>query len=91
MRTWPHSGFSVDNSVYLPPHDTAGLERLAQYILRRPFSLARVVRLTDGGSVIYRALTTTIAAASPARPARICEVVLDATSRFSARCTSWSK
>ena len=55
MRTWPHSGFSVDNSVYLPAHDTAALQRLAQYILRCPFSLARVVRLTNDGSVIYRA------------------------------------
>ena len=55
MRSWPHSGFSVDNSVYLSPGDTAGLERLAQYILRCPFSLARVVRLTDDGSVVYRA------------------------------------
>ena len=55
MRAWQHSGFSVDNSVYLSPGDTAGLERLAQYILRCPFSLARVVRLTDDGSVIYRA------------------------------------
>jgi len=55
MRSWPHSGFSVDNSVYLSPGDTSGLERLAQYILRCPFSLARVVRLTDGGSVVYRA------------------------------------
>jgi hypothetical protein len=55
MRCWPHSGFSVDNSVYLPPHDTAALQRLAQYILQCPFSLARVVRLTDDGSVIYRA------------------------------------
>jgi hypothetical protein len=36
----------VDNSVYLAPGDTFGLERLAQYILRCPFSLARVVRLT---------------------------------------------
>jgi len=41
MRTWPHSGFSVDNSVYLPAYDTAALQRLAQYILRCPFSLAR--------------------------------------------------
>ncbi len=40
MRSWPHSGFSVDNSVYVPPHDTAALERLAQYILCRPFSRA---------------------------------------------------
>jgi hypothetical protein len=39
MRTWPHSGFSVDNSVYLPAYDTAALQRLAQYILRCPFSL----------------------------------------------------
>ena len=55
MRSWAHSGFSVDNSVYLSPGDTFSLERLAQYILRCPFSLARVVRLTDDGSVIYRA------------------------------------
>jgi transposase-like protein len=55
MRNWQHSGFSVDNSVYLSPGDTFGLERLAQYILRCPFSLARIVRLTEGGSVIYRA------------------------------------
>ena len=54
MRSWPHSGFSVDDSVYLPPGDTFGLRRLAEYILRCPFSLARVVRLTDDGSVIYR-------------------------------------
>ena len=55
MCSWPHSGFSVDSSVYVPPHDTLALERLAQYILRCPFSLARVVRLTDDGSVIDRA------------------------------------
>lgn len=55
MQCWPHSGFSVDNSVYLAPHDIAGPRRLAEYILRCPFSLARVVRLTDDGSVIYRA------------------------------------
>ena len=52
MRSWAHSGFSVDNSVYLSPGDTSGLERLAEYILRCPFSLARVVRLSDDGSVI---------------------------------------
>jgi hypothetical protein len=55
MRSWPHSGFSVHKSVCIPPHDTSGLERLAQYILRCRFSLACVVRLTDDGSVIYRA------------------------------------
>ncbi len=55
MRSWPHSGFSAHNSVTVSPGDTSALERLAQYILRCPFSLARVVRLTDEGSVIYRA------------------------------------
>ncbi len=25
MRSWQHSGFSVDNSVYLPARDTSGL------------------------------------------------------------------
>ena len=43
---------SVDNNVYLSARDTDGLERLAQYILRCPFSLACVVRLTDDGSVL---------------------------------------
>ena len=57
MRSWTYSGFSVDNSVYLAPGDTFGLERLAQYILRCPFSRARIVRVTDDGSVLYRAET----------------------------------
>ena len=55
MRSWEFSGFSVDNSVYLSPGDTFGLQRLAQYILRCPFSLARIIRLTEDGSVVYRA------------------------------------
>ena len=55
MNCWEFSGFSVDNSTYLSPGDTFGLERLAQYILRCPFSLARIVRLTEDGSVVYRA------------------------------------
>jgi len=27
MRTWEHSGFSLDQSVYLPAGDQAGIER----------------------------------------------------------------
>jgi hypothetical protein len=46
--------FSVDNNIYLSPGDTFGIERLAQYILRCPFSLARIIRLTKEGSVLYR-------------------------------------
>ena len=55
MKGWPHSGISVDNSVYLPACDTSGLQRLAEYMVRCPFSLARIVRVTESGSVVYRA------------------------------------
>lgn len=55
MRTWPHSGFSVDQSVYLPAGDRAGIERLVQYMTRCPFSLSRLVKVTKTGQVIYKA------------------------------------
>ena len=50
MRTWQHSGFSVDQSVLLPAGDQAGIERLVQYMVRCPFSLSRVVKVTDTGA-----------------------------------------
>ena len=52
---WQHSGFSVNFAVRLGPHDTAGRERLAQYMLRCPFSLQRMIRVTSEGKVLYRA------------------------------------
>ncbi len=55
MRTWKHTGFSVDQSVYLPAGDLAGIERLLQYITRCPFSLSRLVKVTDTGQVVYKA------------------------------------
>jgi len=55
MRTWKHTGFSVDQSVYLPAGDQAGIERLVQYITRCPFSLSRLVKVTDTGQVVYKA------------------------------------
>jgi len=46
MRTWHGhrraamvGGFSVDQSVFLPAADQAGIERLIQYMTRCPFSL----------------------------------------------------
>ncbi|MDP1563763.1 MAG: transposase [Pirellulaceae bacterium] len=54
MRTWPHSGFSVDQSVFLPAGDQAGIERLIQYMTRCPFSLSRLVKVSDTGQVIYQ-------------------------------------
>jgi hypothetical protein len=55
MRTWQHSGFSVDQSVFLSAGDQAGIERLVQYMVRCPFSLSRLVKATDSGQVVYKA------------------------------------
>ena len=54
MRTWQHSGFSVDQSVLLPAGDRAAIERLVQYMTRCPFSLARLVKVSDTGQVVWR-------------------------------------
>ena len=55
MRGWPHSGFSVDQSVFLPAGDRPGIERLVQYMTRCPFSLSRLVKVTKTGQVVYKA------------------------------------
>ena len=55
MRSWPHSGFSADQSVHLPAGDRAGIERLVGYMTRCPFSLSRLVKVTETGQVIYKA------------------------------------
>ena len=55
IRSWRHSGFSVDRSVRIPAGDRDGLERLAQYMARSPFSLTRLLRITRTGQVVYHA------------------------------------
>ena len=55
MRSWKHSGFSVDNSVRIRRGDKAGMQRLTEYITRCPFSLARMVSEMKDGKVVYRA------------------------------------
>jgi hypothetical protein len=52
MSGWQHSGFDVNFTVRLGPDDVAGRERLAQYMLRCPFSLQRLIRLTAQAKVI---------------------------------------
>ena len=54
MCQWTHSGFSIDNSVRIEADDQVGLQRLTEYIVRCPFSLARMIKVTDDGKVIYR-------------------------------------
>jgi hypothetical protein len=55
MRSWPHSGFHVDQSVWLAAADRAGLQRVVGYMARCPFSLSRLVKVTETGQVIYKA------------------------------------
>ena len=54
MMKWRHSGFSVHKDVYLAANDKRGIENLAQYIARCPFSLARMIKVTQEGNVLYR-------------------------------------
>ena len=55
MRKWKHSGFSVDTSVRIEAGDKQAMMRLIQYIIRCPFSLERMVKVTADGNVLYRA------------------------------------
>ena len=55
MRAWRHSGFSVHKNVFNPAGDRMGAERLLQYMIRCPFSLARMLKVNPDGKVIYRA------------------------------------
>jgi hypothetical protein len=54
IRSWRHSGFSVDQSVRLESGDQEGVQRLIQYFLRCPFSQARMIEVTEAGQVIYK-------------------------------------
>ncbi len=51
---WRHSGFSVHNAVRVKADDAAGRKKLAQYMLRAPFSLEKMTYDDKSGSVIYR-------------------------------------
>ena len=54
MLAWRHAGFSVHNSVRVRARDAAGRRRLAQYMLRAPFSLEKMSYEPTSGIVIYR-------------------------------------
>ena len=59
LMKWNHtSGFNVDNSVRIEKGDQAGLTNLAQYIIRNPFSLAKLSYTNSTGMVTYRSKMT---------------------------------
>jgi hypothetical protein len=51
---WKHSGFSVYRSSAVHPRDTNGLERIAQYIIRSPFSVEKMRYFKDTKQVLYQ-------------------------------------
>jgi len=56
---WRHmSGFSVHNGVRIARDDEEGKEGVAQYIIRNPFSEAKLTYREDTGMVIYKSKMT---------------------------------
>jgi len=54
LLSWKHSGFNVHHGDLVPPENKAELEKLAQYILRNPFSVEKMTMESPGDTVIYR-------------------------------------
>ena len=55
LLAWTHSGFSLDaGGKPVAPHDVEVLKRLAEYLLRAPFSLEKITWNESTGKVIYR-------------------------------------
>ncbi len=51
---WRHSGFSIHHQVRIGSQDQPGREKLAQYILRAPFSQQKMRYHAKSRTVIYR-------------------------------------
>ena len=64
MNNWQHSGFNVYCGESIDPDNQEGIERLAQYIVRAPFSQERMTYIPEHKSkdnrsaVIYTSKTT---------------------------------
>ncbi len=54
LRDWKHSGFNIHQSRRVGPDEDKDRERLAQYIIRSPFSLEKMHVTDPGGSIVYR-------------------------------------
>ena len=51
---WVHSGFQVHQSRLIAANECQDIERLAQYIVRNPFSIAKMQVNRSGDSILYR-------------------------------------
>ena len=53
LRGWTHPGFDIHRSQRVPPGNRVDIERLAQYIIRNPFSADKIQPNRSGDSIIY--------------------------------------
>jgi len=54
LISWKHSGFSVDNSIWIPASSRKARVNLSQYIVRHPVSLKKIFYVKENSTVIYR-------------------------------------
>ncbi len=52
--SWKHSGFNLHSGEPVPPENKAQLEKLAQYILRNPFSVQKMTMESPTDTIICR-------------------------------------
>ena len=53
LLSWKHSGFSIDNSVIIYPHDDKAKEALAEYMARYSVALDKIVYEPVKGNVLF--------------------------------------
>jgi hypothetical protein len=53
LDSWKCSGFNVHAGDVVPADATVGLQALAQYILRNPFSVEKMMLKSEKGAIIY--------------------------------------
>ena len=54
LRSWKHTGFNIHAGEQVVPENLADLERLAQYLLRNPFSVEKMTMEAPADMIIYR-------------------------------------
>ncbi len=60
ISSWPHSGFNIHNEVKIPAYDEQGRIKLAQYIIKAPISLERMIYDKENQKVIYKSKNGTV-------------------------------
>jgi Putative transposase len=70
LLSWQHSGFSLHRSRRVGHEEREDLEQIARYILRNPFSTAKMPFEPGAGSVLYRSGMKTRSRAATSRRSR---------------------